>query len=198
LRLRLPDGTSMIVELQVHLAKILEFKAETHVYYEYFRTYFCGNVDVVAERMQVLETIADDASGNVKAGLADAAARAVVARNASKLAAFDNFLEKLAAYGLLAVVRECRRSMALAAHGEGSVEYSSALNGVASLLKKQGKYEAAEPLYRCALNIYEEQLGPDHPNITTSLNNLAVLLMMQGKYEATEPLYRRALKMKEK
>jgi len=73
LRLRLPDGTSMVVELQVHLVQILQFKGKTHVYYEYFRTYFSGNLIVVAERMEVLESIGSDGT----ASLLDAVNRAL-------------------------------------------------------------------------------------------------------------------------
>ncbi|MFB3131729.1 MAG: tetratricopeptide repeat protein, partial [Rhodothermales bacterium] len=44
-----------------------------------------------------------------------------------------------------------------------------------------------------ALTIFEQVLGPDHPNTVKSLNNLAGLLDSQGKYDEAEPLYRRAL-----
>ena len=104
LRLRLPGGEFMVIELQVHLVQILKFKAKSHVYYTYFRTYFQGNLEFVAERMQVLESIAGDAGGDARAGLADAVERAVKARDASKLKALDDLLEKLAACDLLAVV----------------------------------------------------------------------------------------------
>jgi len=82
LRLRLPDGTSMFVELQVHLVQILESKAKTQVFYLFFRTYFCGNVDVVAERMNILEAIA--VKGGATAG-AEVVDRAVAARRRSSL-----------------------------------------------------------------------------------------------------------------
>jgi hypothetical protein len=53
----LDDGTRMIVELQIHLKQIMEFKKTTHVFYEYFRTYFSGDLGIVAERMAYLESI---------------------------------------------------------------------------------------------------------------------------------------------
>ncbi|KAJ1450097.1 hypothetical protein M885DRAFT_571708 [Pelagophyceae sp. CCMP2097] len=71
LLLRLPDGTSMVVELQVHLVQTFEFKAKTRVFYEFFRNYFCGNLDVVAEGVKVLEAIAGgdvlESAGRVQA-----------------------------------------------------------------------------------------------------------------------------------
>ncbi|CAN0388402.1 unnamed protein product, partial [Ascophyllum nodosum] len=56
----------------------------------------------------------------------------------------------------------------------------------------QGKYDDVGPLYKRALAILEETLGPDHPKVASSLNNLAILLASQGKYDDAEPLYKRA------
>ena len=44
---------------------------------------------------------------------------------------------------------------------------ATALNNLASLYKRQGKYEQAEPLYQRALAIREQQLGPEHPTTVT-------------------------------
>jgi tetratricopeptide (TPR) repeat protein len=66
------------------------------------------------------------------------------------------------------------------------------------LYDSQGKYESAEPLYQRALDIWERQLGADHPSTATSLNNLAALYHSQGKYESAEPLYQRALDIYER
>ena len=38
-------GAAIVVEVQVHLLRLFEFKRRTHAYYEYFRTYFRGNRD---------------------------------------------------------------------------------------------------------------------------------------------------------
>ena len=43
----------------------------------------------------------------------------------------------------------------------------------------QGKYDEAKPLYERANSIWEESLGPDHPQVATGLNNLAELLRAQ-------------------
>ncbi len=67
-----------------------------------------------------------------------------------------------------------------------------------SSMMNQGKYEQAEPLYQRALAIYEQALGPEHPDTARSLNNLAILYDDQGKYEQAEPLYQRALAIREK
>jgi tetratricopeptide (TPR) repeat protein len=54
------------------------------------------------------------------------------------------------------------------------------------------------PLYHRILNIMEQQLGPNHPDIAQSLNNLALLYRKLGKYSQAEPLYRRALSISER
>ena len=48
-------------------------------------------------------------------------------------------------------------------------------------------------MYLRALQISEQQLGPEHPDTATSLNNLAGLYESQGKFPEAEPLYLRAL-----
>ena len=46
-------------------------------------------------------------------------------------------------------------------------------------LSNQGKYDDAEPLYKLALAIRRETLGPRHPEVARILNNLAFLLQSQ-------------------
>ena len=75
---------------------------------------------------------------------------------------------------------------------------AASLNNLALLYKDQGKYADAEPLYQRALAIWEDALGPAHPDVATSLNNLAGLYYAQGQYAEAEPLYRRALAIWEK
>ncbi|MBA2679460.1 MAG: tetratricopeptide repeat protein [Ktedonobacteraceae bacterium] len=72
---------------------------------------------------------------------------------------------------------------------------SRLLNQTGVYLYERARYGEAEPLYRRALRIREEQLGGEHPETARSLNNLAELYRVQGKYEEAEPLYRRALKI---
>jgi len=55
------------------------------------------------------------------------------------------------------------------------------------------EYEKAEELFSKAVNIKEEVLGPDSPNLAESLNNLAVALTRQGEYKKAADLHRKAL-----
>ncbi len=74
-----------------------------------------------------------------------------------------------------------------------SPEAASLLARAGDYLYQQIRYEEAELLYQGALMIYEQQLGPLHPDTAGCLNNLAGLYHNQGKYEQAEPLYQRAL-----
>jgi tetratricopeptide (TPR) repeat protein len=69
---------------------------------------------------------------------------------------------------------------------------------MALLLEAKGDYAGAESLYRRALAIREQALGPEHPDTAASLNGLASLLWAQGDDAGAEPLYRRALAIAEK
>ena len=56
----------------------------------------------------------------------------------------------------------------------------SALHVLASVVKEQGRYEAAEEANRQVLEVREKVLGKEHPDTLTSVNNLAVVLRNQG------------------
>jgi tetratricopeptide (TPR) repeat protein len=64
---------------------------------------------------------------------------------------------------------------------------------LATNLEIQGRAQEAEPLYRKALAIREEVLGPKHPDTARSYNNLASDLDAQGRYKEAEPLYRKTV-----
>jgi tetratricopeptide (TPR) repeat protein len=62
----------------------------------------------------------------------------------------------------------------------------------------QGRYAEAEPLFKRALVIKEQQLGTDHPDTVGSLDSLAVVYQEQGNYTEAEPLFQRALATRER
>ena len=80
---------------------------------------------------------------------------------------------------------------------ESDVEWDI-LNQEAMDLYHQGKYSRAAVVAQKALEVAEENMGPDHPNVALSLNNLAELHRTQGDYAQAEPLYKRSLAIKEK
>lgn len=60
-------------------------------------------------------------------------------------------------------------------------------------LYRAGKYDAAAATATKALEVAEQNAGPNHPDVANSLNNLAAVYKVQGRYDQAEPLYRRAL-----
>jgi CHAT domain-containing protein len=66
------------------------------------------------------------------------------------------------------------------------------------LFYQKGDYTSAEPLYRRALAILAQALGPDHPSVAVSFHNLALLYHEKRDYTSAELLYRRALAIREK
>ena len=75
---------------------------------------------------------------------------------------------------------------------------ATALNSLAGLYYKQGKFSEVEPLYKRALAILEKALGPEHPHVATALGNYAALLRntertteakrMEARAKAIRPL----------
>src|SRR5215831_3617188 len=72
------------------------------------------------------------------------------------------------------------------------------LNNIALILRKSGRQKAAEPCYVRALEIYEKQLGPNHPDVASVLNNLAVFYTNERRYTEAEKTHLRALAIREK
>ena len=60
---------------------------------------------------------------------------------------------------------------------------------------------AIEEWYQSALQdleLTEQTLGPEHPQVAIALNHLAEGYGFQGRYDEAEPLYKRALAIREK
>ncbi len=65
-------------------------------------------------------------------------------------------------------------------------------------LYRSGQYDRAVVVAQQALQVAEQNVGPNHPDVATSLNNLAELYRIQGEYAKAEPLYKRSLAISEK
>jgi tetratricopeptide (TPR) repeat protein len=65
-------------------------------------------------------------------------------------------------------------------------------------LKERGQYASIEGFYLRSLEILEQQLGKDHPNVAASLNGLSLLYRSQGRYSKAEPLRLRCLEIEKK
>lgn len=97
-------------------------------------------------------------------------------------------LPKFAGWVSLALALSC-------AHGGGSSWRR--LHEQVSALHQQGRYPEATRLAHQALEVAQEELGPDHPKTTQSWEVLAVLYFVQGKFPEAEGFAKRALVLRE-
>ena len=195
LKIPLADGDSLIVELQIHHRAFLAEKAETHLYYEYFRTYFAGNVDVVGERMAVLESLARGSSEG--AATERLYADALESGDECKLRALDDLLDKLSELDLRGKVCERLVGVAKENYGENTTDYAMALANLGELLRAKGETEKAEKKYREALKIYHETGGSSDKNVAAISNNLALNLTASGNFQEAEQLFTKSLTIRE-
>jgi tetratricopeptide (TPR) repeat protein len=72
------------------------------------------------------------------------------------------------------------------------------LNNVALMYRRSGRQKAAEPYYLHALELYEKQLGPEHPDVAAVLNNLGVYYTSERRFDEAERAHQRALAIRRK
>lgn len=72
------------------------------------------------------------------------------------------------------------------------------LNRDARELARVGRYDEAERLYTRVVELVENALGTNHPDVAGALSNLAGVLYRQKRFEECEALHRRALEIREK
>lgn len=65
-------------------------------------------------------------------------------------------------------------------------------------LYTSGDYTQGMEVAKRALQVAEQNDGPDHPNVALSLSNLAEFYEAQQEYAKAEPLYKRSLAILEK
>ena len=81
--------------------------------------------------------------------------------------------------------------------GPDRPDVADALRNLANLCRINGKYDAAEPLYRRALAISEKVSGPDAADVAPHLDRLATLYRIQRRYADSEALLKRSLAIRE-
>jgi tetratricopeptide (TPR) repeat protein len=94
-------------------------------------------------------------------------------------------------------VETLRQAAALPARKRAALAENPGTIAKAAELNQRGRYAEAEALYRRALAVWEEVLGPRHRATAVSCNNLANVLNHQGRYQEAEALHRKALAIRE-
>jgi tetratricopeptide (TPR) repeat protein len=100
--------------------------------------------------------------------------------------------------GPLLAVHPHLRAVTEAAQRREDIQTARLNMALGTALYLLGDYADAQFLDERALALYEQVVGPDHPDIALSLNNLAMLYRAQGRYGAAEPLLQRALALVER
>jgi tetratricopeptide (TPR) repeat protein len=81
---------------------------------------------------------------------------------------------------------------------QGPVSEWEVLTGEVMKLYNSGDYTQGVKVAKRALQVAQQNDGPDHPNVALSLSNLAELYEAQREYAKAEPLYKRSLEILEK
>jgi len=76
-------------------------------------------------------------------------------------------------------------------------EFTHLMNDLGVLIGEKADFKKAEHLLRNALEIDENNHGPNHPEVANRLENLALLLKDTNRFEEAELLMRRALEINE-
>ena len=76
---------------------------------------------------------------------------------------------------------------------EDAIARADLLEGAASFLHDQGRFEEAEAMRKRALTGYEKALEPEHLSTLGVVQNLGMLYRDQGKVEEAEAMWKRAL-----
>ena len=178
-------GVSHVCEVQLHLAAVIFHKHESHKSYEFFRSYFRGNVEAANSRMKLLE-----AMGSSEGGVDAMVLGVLRGTDTGHLKAFAELAGTgmMGEYRLLVAVERRRLELTPKEH------QMDAQSRLACALTRVGQYGEAEPLFRACLAARKETLGDKHPSTLASMNNLAILLKSTGKIDEAEQLFRASRK----
>jgi tetratricopeptide (TPR) repeat protein len=84
------------------------------------------------------------------------------------------------------------------ARGERGPALATTLNNLALLRRGMHDEEAAEALFREALEILREAYGNEHPRVAACLESLGGVYLSRGEFARAEPMYREALAVRQR
>ncbi len=82
--------------------------------------------------------------------------------------------------------------------GKNHINYATALNNLATLYDKLGRYEEAEPYHLEALELRKKLVGTNSEKVASSLTNIAIHYAKHALYEDADQYYVQSLEIKEK
>jgi tetratricopeptide (TPR) repeat protein len=85
-----------------------------------------------------------------------------------------------------------RRALAAYRHASRPRNLVAVLNNLGRVLTEQSRYKEAEQLYHEAIDVAEQRLGPEHPDVAIGMSGLGKLMLARRKFSDAEPLLQRA------
>ena len=214
-----------VCELQLHCAPLLNHKTTTHKTYEYFRSYFSGNMQAADSRLALLDKMGaailevvknkDTDEGGFKRLVEEVISqerakgpppedeRHTEMWASDRLRPLDELLQLandpwVRNEGAV-LVRTAMLEMEETAHGADAMEPANAANRLGIVLRLKGDLEEAKKHTSRALLQFEKDLPPNDRQIAAILNNLASLeaelLASEVAAVECENLYQRARKI---
>jgi len=172
-----------VCEVQLHLADIVAHKEDTHVFYEYFRTYFKGS-RAEESRMQALQRLGECKEGSNKNNSVEHLIGSILqGSDVGELENLGYLVEDLMGDVKIALLVR-RRILEL----DPSSLMSQLQYGVA--LQNAGHLTEAERILR---DVHSNVRHGFNEICWNSITSLTMLLQDQGKPDEAEPLMREAL-----
>ena len=197
IRVRVPGTDAWhVCEMQLHLAEIIAHKSATHVLYEFFRSYFAGNMEAVDERMQVL--IALGGCVGASASLGDFVQEVAKGDDEQHMQQLEFMLcSMLGEHALALKVREGRIRLVKARQKSGGGRRDRTLRFAllehytqyANLCRTAGLFNEAESTYESTYQSLFDEFGDEHPLTLECASGLARLLRETQRFAQAQPWY---------
>ena len=97
-----------------------------------------------------------------------------------------------------ALALEVSAAAAVARAGNSAELRGKLLSHVGTVLMRKGDLDGARAKHAAAIAVWEEGLGPDHPDLATALNNIGNIARIEGKYAEAMDYSARALPILER
>lgn len=179
-----------VCEIQLHLACILQYKEANHANYEFFRSYFRGNVVAAKEKMEMLERI-----GNIGDDINEFVRTLLAGDNETTLIALAELFDLMGERNSVVAIRT--RLLQLVIRDEvRQKDLNDATEALAVALQNVGQLQSAERLLEEVLGRIDNEEGGDDLHMLVLKLQYANLLKSEGKFVAAEPLLRSIVSMR--
>ncbi len=186
------ENVKHLCELQIHLMPIKESEAlhQSHTVYEYFRSFFLGNSDAVAQRLEMLCKLPVDEANDVEE-LVDH----VLGSEADTrlLKGLCDLLTSIQEFASVVKVREAILAAQERAFGAESKEAGVALFFLGDAYGDLGDNAKFRDVLERALPIYEREYGSDHVEVAKLFNSFGSVYNRFGDYAKQREVVERAL-----